>query len=218
MSMATIRREYAGAPLDIADCDRDPFRQFAAWFEQVRGLEADPTAMVLATTSAAGRPSARMVLLKGLDARGFVFFTNYESRKAADLGATGYASLLFYWPSLERQVRVEGGVAPVSEADSDAYFMSRPVESRWGVYGPRQSRPVADRGVIETLVAEARTRYGDDVPRPPWWGGYRVAPDLFEFWQGRPSRLHDRILYRPAERSTSHTGEDTAWTLERLAP
>ncbi len=213
MSLGDVRRDYKGAPLDEAHAAADPFDQFTRWFEQVRLLELDPTAMVLATASADGRPSARMVLLKEVGAGGFVFFTNYESRKAGELTATGRASLLFYWASLERQVRVEGTVARVSAADSDAYFATRPIASRWGVYGPRQSAPIESRAVMEAQVEAARLAHGDDVPRPAWWGGFRVVPDWFEFWQGRPNRLHDRLCYR-----RDRTQEGTTWTRERLAP
>jgi pyridoxamine 5'-phosphate oxidase len=209
MSLGDVRRDYRGAPLDEADAAGDPFQQFARWFEEVRLLEADPTAMVLATATRDGQPSARMVLLKGVDAAGFVFFTNYESRKAHELGETGRASLLFYWPSLERQVRVEGLASRVNDAESDAYFATRPLASRWGVYASRQSHPVSSRAVIEADVDAARLRFGDDVPRPAWWGGYRVRPERFEFWQGRPNRLHDRLCY---------TQEGTTWRRERLAP
>jgi pyridoxamine 5'-phosphate oxidase len=213
MSLGSVRREYTGAPLDEAEADADPFRQFDRWFEAVQSLEPDPTAMALATASSDGRPSARMVLLKGVDGRGFVFFTNYESRKADDLAVNGWGSLLFYWPSLERQVRIEGAVTRVSAAESDAYFVTRPIASRWGVYASRQSQPIESRAVIEAQIEAARRQYGEEVPRPAWWGGYRVVPDRFEFWQGRPNRLHDRLCYR---REAGQEG--ITWTRYRLAP
>lgn len=194
----------------LADADPDPFRQFARWFEQARAREADPTAMALATATADGRPAVRMVLLKGADERGFVFYTNYDSRKAHEIAETGRASLLFYWPSLNRQVRVDGRVEKVSEAESDAYFASRPLESRWSVYASRQSAPIESRAELESRFETARRTYGEHVPRPSWWGGYRVVPEEFEFWQGRESRLHDRLRYRKRA--------DGSWHRQRLAP
>ena len=210
MSLADIRREYLGEPLDEIRSDRDPFRQFSAWFEQVRQTEQDPTAMALATATRDGRPSVRTVLLKAVDPRGFVFFTNYGSRKSREIDASGYASLLFMWRSVERQVRIDGTVEKVSAEESDAYFITRPVESRWSVYASPQSDPIENRAALESGYEEARRRYGDNVPRPPWWGGYRVMPTAFEFWQGRPSRLHDRIQYEKQS--------DASWTRSRLAP
>jgi pyridoxamine 5'-phosphate oxidase len=210
MTLGDIRREYAGDPLDYAHAHADPFTQFSTWFEQVRATEADPTAMALATATRDGRPSVRTVLLKGVDVRGFVFYTNYRSRKAREMDQTGRASLLFVWRSVDRQVRVEGNVEKVSEADSDAYFATRPVESRWSVYASRQSETIESREALESRYDVARQLYGDAVPRPRWWGGYRVVPDEFEFWQGRASRLHDRLQYRKQT--------DGSWVRERLAP
>jgi len=210
MSLADIRREYAGAPLTEAHADADPMRQFLTWFEQARAVEPDPTAMALATASPDGRPSVRTVLLKGVDERGFIFYTNYDSHKARDMEATGRASLLFFWRSLERQVRVDGTVERVTSAESDAYFDTRPLDSRLSVYASRQSDVVDGREVLEEAFERARRTFGDGpVPRPGWWGGYRVIADEFEFWQGRESRLHDRLRYRKGE---------TGWTVERLSP
>jgi pyridoxamine 5'-phosphate oxidase len=210
MSFADIRREYSGEPLSEIDSAADPFRQFARWIDQVRDLEADPTAFALATATRDGRPAVRTVLLKGVDDRGFVFYTNYNSRKARELGETGRASLLFYWPSLVRQVRVDGTVEKVGDAESDAYFVTRPLESRWSVYASAQSEVIESRAALESRFDVARELYGDTIPRPPWWGGYRVIPDEFEFWQGRPSRLHDRLRYQREP--------DGTWRRDRLAP
>lgn len=211
MSLADIRREYQGEPLDDTHSDADPFRQFSIWFDQVRDLEPNPTAMALATATRDGRPSVRTVLLKAADAGGFVFFTNYGSRKAREMGATGRASLLFFWQSVIRQVRINGTVEQVSAEESDAYFVTRPLDSRLSVYASRQSEVLDSRSTLEASFDTARQTYADgNVPRPAWWGGYRVTPDEFEFWQGRESRLHDRLQYRRQA--------DGLWIRERLAP
>ena len=196
--------------LDEIHSDPDPFRQFSLWFEEVRGLEQDPTAMALATATRDGRPSVRTVLLKSVDDRGFVFFTNYGSRKAREIEETGRASLLFLWRAVDRQVRIDGTVEKISEQESDAYFATRPVESRWSVYASRQSERIESRQALDSRYEVARQIYGDSVPRPHWWGGYRVIPDEFEFWQGRLSRLHDRVQYRRQAGGR--------WVRARLAP
>jgi pyridoxamine 5'-phosphate oxidase len=210
MSLADIRRDYLGDPLSETESDPDPFRQFSLWFEQVRDIEPDPTAMALATATRDGRPSVRTVLLKAVDAKGFVFYTNFISRKAREMADSGRASLLFYWRSVERQVRIDGIVEKVSGAEADAYFATRPLESRWSVYASRQSEPIESREALESRFEVARQIYGETVPRPEWWGGYRVIPDEIEFWQGRTNRLHDRLRYvrRP----------DGSWDRARLAP
>jgi len=210
MGLGDIRRDYRGESLSEAESDADPFRQFERWFDAARETETDATAMALATATRAGRPSVRNVLLKDVDARGFVFYTNYESRKAAELAETGVASLLFTWRTLARQVRVDGTVEKVSAEESDAYFATRPLESRWSVYASPQSQVIESRQMLEERFEAARQAYGERVPRPDWWGGYRVVPTEFEFWQGRPSRLHDRLRYlRPT---------DGSWLRSRLAP
>jgi len=211
MSLADIRREYLGEPLSELHSDSNPMRQFELWFEQVRDMEPDPTAMALATASPDGRPSVRTVLLKGMDDRGYIFYTNYESRKAREMEATGRASLLFFWRTLERQVRIDGTVERISPVESDAYFETRPLDSRLSVYASKQSEAIENRDVLEEAFERVRRTYGNGaVPRPEWWGGYRIVPDEFEFWQGRTSRLHDRLRYLKQP--------DGSWHRERLAP
>ena len=196
-------------PLEEAELDSDPLRQFAAWFEDAgaAGVRA-PEAMALATATADGGPSVRMVLMKGFDERGFVFFTGYESRKGAELSANSRAALLFYWDPLGRQVRIEGPVERVAEAESDAYFGSRPRGAQISATVSPQSRVVESRARLEAAAAELEAR-GGELRRPPAWGGFRVAPESYEFWQHRANRLHDRLRYRR---------DGGAWTIERLGP
>ncbi len=225
MNIADLRTTYRRATLAEADVDDDPFRQFEGWLDQAIAAQAlEPTAMTLATVDAERRPSARVVLLKGFDTdaapagasgRGFVWYTNYESHKGRDLAVNADAALCFFWPELERQVRVEGRVERASADESDRYFASRPVASRVGAWASPQSETIESRGVIEVREREIAERFAlvadedASIPRPPHWGGYRLVPGLIEFWQGRPSRLHDRIVYR---------GGDREWIRSRLAP
>ena len=208
--LAQLRVDYKRAALSEHDVAANPFDQFARWFDEaVAAAIPEPNAMTLATVDATGRPSARIVLLKAVDARGFVFHTNYDSRKGRELAAEPRAALLFWWVELERQMRIEGVAEQVSAADSDAYFAERPRASRVSAWASPQSERIPDRAWLEIQVAAAAARFATDVPRPPNWGGMRVVPDRFEFWQGRASRLHDRLLW-------SREGEH--WTIARLAP
>jgi len=210
-TLADLRKNYSLGSLDIADADPNPFRQFDVWFKQAIDAQLpEPNTMTLATVDPRGRPSARIVLIKGVDERGFVFFTNYESRKGLELAQNPHASLLFYWIELERQVRVEGAVVKTSAAESDTYFASRPVGSRIGAWASEQSKVIESRAALEAREREFIAQYGDNPPRPPHWGGYRLIPDAIEFWQGRPSRLHDRLLY-------TRSG-NADWTIARLSP
>ena len=211
IDLAALRRSYALSSLDEADADRDPIRQFDRWFADALAAEVlEPNAMTLATASREGVPSARIVLLKGVDARGFVFFTDYRSRKAAEMTENPLAALTFLWKEIERQVRVTGAVARVTEEESDAYFRSRPIGSRLGAWASHQSSTIANRAELEERLRTVSSRFGDgDVPLPPHWGGFRLVPQEIEFWQGRPDRLHDRLLYR--------LGND-GWSIARLSP
>ena len=210
MDISQLRTDYKREALDEAHADGDAIRQFSRWWDEAIASQLpEPNAMTLATADLDGRPSARVVLLKGFDASGFVFFTNYDSRKGRELAANPRAALLFFWPELERQVRIEGTVQRAAEAESDAYFATRPLASRIGAWASPQSQPIPGKAWLVAQAAEMGLRHGLNPKRPPFWGGYRVAPQIIEFWQGRPSRLHDRLLY-------AREGAD--WTRSRLSP
>lgn len=211
MSIAHLRREYARARLDERDVDPDPLVQFHKWFDDARRAELpEPNAMTLATATPDGIPSARMVLLKAADERGFTFFTDYRSRKGQELEANPHAALVFFWGELERQVRVAGTVGRVSREETEAYFRTRPRESRLGAWSSHQSAVLPGREALEARLREVSARHpGDDVPTPPYWGGYLLRPNVLEFWQGRESRLHDRVRYQR---------EAGGWRIERLSP
>jgi pyridoxamine 5'-phosphate oxidase len=207
-----LGEQYQGAPLDPAQCDADPFVEVRGWLAlAVDGGIPNANAMTLATVDDRGRPAARIVLLKEIDDHGFVFYTNYESRKARDLATHPFAALIFYWEPLHRQIRIEGSVERVSATESDAYFATRPRGSQLGAIASPQSQPLVTRAELEQRVAAIATQYAEDAqpPRPAYWGGYRVIPDMIELWQGQPSRLHDRVRYTRAGES---------WQRDRLAP
>jgi pyridoxamine 5'-phosphate oxidase len=215
MSFADLRRDYGRRGLSEAEMASDPVAQLRHWLDEaIAAGVPDVNAMVLATATPEGRPSARVVLLKGLDSRGLAFYSNYLSRKGRELAANPWAAVTFFWPELERQVRAEGAVELVKAAESDHYFASRPPESQLGVWASNQSEIVAGgRAELERRFADAANQFGSgDVPRPPHWGGYRLMPAAMEFWQGRPGRLHDRLRYMPANR------EREQWRIDRLAP
>jgi pyridoxamine 5'-phosphate oxidase len=211
--LADMRRNYARDGLTEAQATTEPFALFHQWFDEAVKTEQapiEPNAMTLATVDADGRPHSRVLLLKGLDAQGFTFFTNYDSAKGQQLAAHPFGAMTFFWPTLERQVRIEGRVTKVSAEESDAYYQVRPLGSRLGAWASPQSRVIADRAELENLLSATEQRFSDTSPScPEHWGGYRLVPDRIEFWQGRPSRLHDRLNYRMVQ---------DAWVRERLAP
>lgn len=212
-SIADLRRDYKQSALDVADVVPDPIVQFDHWFAQAQAAALlEPNAMTLATVDANGQPDARIVLLKGVDARGFSFYTDYRSQKGKDLDAHPHAALVFLWAELERQVRIRGTVSRLSRAESATYYDSRPRGSRIGAWVSEQSRVIADRRVLDEKVLDVEAQYAPDLspPLPPHWGGYLVTPHQIEFWQGRSSRLHDRLRYRRVDGG--------AWLLERLSP
>lgn len=210
MDIAALRKSYERDELDETASAADPLQQFHTWFEQALKAELpEPNAMTLATVGADGRPSTRVVLIKGYDERGIVWYTNYASRKGRELAAHPFAALQFHWVELERVVRIEGRVEKVAEAESDAYYASRPLDSRLGAWASPQSEVIASRATLVAAAAKAAALHGLHPPRPPHWGGYRLVPDRWEFWQGRRSRLHDRLRYRP---------DGGTWVRERLAP
>jgi pyridoxamine 5'-phosphate oxidase len=210
MKLADLRQEYMRAGLSEAQAEQDPFRQFQRWFDDALAARLPlPNAMTLATVTPQGAPSARIVLLKGVEDGGFVFFTNYLSRKGRELDAHPAACLVFQWSDLERQVRIDGAVQKVTAADSDAYYASRPLGARHSAWASAQSETVSSREVLEGAMRAIREKHPEAPPRPPHWGGYRVVPHAIEFWQGRADRLHDRLLY---------TRTAQAWTIERLSP
>ena len=209
-SIADLRQSYNKGRLTRDVLPPEPVALFLAWFEDAREAGVtEPNAMTLATVNADRQPSARIVLLKGVDARGFAFYTNLESRKSTEIGATHRAALVFWWEGLQRQVRIEGEVVPVPADEADAYYASRPRGSRLGAWASPQSREIASREVLDERLAEAERQFPEAVPRPPFWGGWRVVPERVEFWQGRPSRLHDRFVY---------VRDGTGWRVSRLAP
>ena len=209
-NLSDQRKSYERDALEETDAAENPLRQFQAWMDEAFAAKVpEPNAMTLATVGADGRPSTRIVLIKGYDARGIVWFTNYDSRKGRELAVNPFAALQFHWIELERVVRIEGSVERVDDAESDAYFASRPLDSRIGAWASPQSEVIASRGVLVANAAKYATRFLMNPPRPPHWGGFRLKPEAWEFWQGRKSRLHDRLRYRL---------EGDAWTRERLAP
>ena len=217
MDLAALRKSYERDALDERAADPDPLRQFQHWMQQALSAQLpEPTAMTVATVGADGRPSTRVVLVKGVDSRGLVWYTNYGSRKGRELAGNPFAALQFHWVELERVVRIEGRVERCSEAESDAYFASRPLDSRIGAWASPQSEVIASRAVLVANAAKASARFALNPPRPPHWGGFRLVPERWEFWQGRKSRLHDRLRYRqPAEGDRPGAA---GWVMERLAP
>jgi len=209
--ISSIRKEYSLKKLDESEVNYNPFIQFGLWFDEIlNSTIPEPNAMILSTATLDGKPSSRVVLLKQFNKNGFSFFTNYNSRKGSQIEQNPYGALVFFWPELERQVRIEGKISKVTEEESDEYFITRPAGSKLGAWASPQSQVVPNRKFVESLKVDLQNQFeGKSIPRPANWGGYRLSPTLLEFWQGRPNRLHDRIQY---------TLKDNLWVIERLAP